>query len=136
MLISSRSACNLSANSGMVQRGSLDPWSAWWSALFHSPQPMDRALGAAATVALSLAVLRLAGQALNAAKDSIGDQEEGSWPFSIITGLIRSIVFDTSKQLGGDNHEWIAHRGSCHCKAIQFEVRTNQTTEGFWHLFI
>jgi hypothetical protein len=86
---------------------------------------MDRALGAAATVALSLAVLRLAGQALDAAKESLGDQEEGSWSFSIITGLIRSIMLDNSKQLGRGNHEWIVHRGSCHCKAIQFEVRTN-----------
>ena len=122
MLISSRTASKISDN-GMVQRGSLAPWSAFWPSPFNSQQPMDRALGVAATLALSLALLRLAGHALR-----YDGQEEAPSSFSSIKGLLRTILLDLypSRQAEGQDQEWIVHRGSCHCKAIQFEVRIKE----------
>jgi len=118
MLISSRTASKISDN-GMVQRGSLAPWSAFWPSPFNSQQPMDRALGVAATLALSLALLRLAGHALK-----YDGQEEAPSSFSSIKGVLRTILLDLypSRQAEGQDQEWIVHRGSCHCKAIQFEL--------------
>ena len=149
MLISSR---NRSASetwiseSGMVQRSSLVPWTSWWSTLFHwqSPQPMDRALGAAATLALSLAMLRFVGQAIKSthernetAEDSaLSSSSKLSSTLTLLLSAIRKGLWrilsltitnnhsnNHSNECRDDTQEWIVHRGSCHCNAIQFEVR-------------
>ena len=80
-------------------------------------RPIDRALGAAATLSLSFVILRLVAQALKAAKR---DGQE-SLSFRIFQEILRGL-FRTQEKVADYPSETVLHAGSCHCQAVTFEV--------------
>jgi hypothetical protein len=110
---------------------------------------VDRALGAAASLGLSLAILRFVVSAYKAAKRLEGGQDDRGGPkketggngeavsdafYSYFRRLLRRFLLDDendSATIGKeDDYDYntagdgaiITHQGSCHCESVQFEV--------------
>jgi hypothetical protein len=103
---------------------------------------VDRALGAAASLGLSLAILRLVVFCAKAAKrlESSSDdpnqfqlaspESAGNVWYSFMRNLIRRLLQEDSHTdskgstgIEGDGGAIITHQGSCHCESVHFEVR-------------
>lgn len=83
-----------------------------------SHRPGDRALGAAATLGLSIVIMRLVAQALKSAK--LEGKESSA--LRIVQGILRGLFPENGSDKKTDT-EWVLHRGSCHCRTVKFEVR-------------
>ena len=96
----------------------------WWTALLQSSgsnhRPVDRALGAAATLGLSIVILRLVAQAFKAARH---EGEGSSSTLRIVQGIIRGLFATGSEKHEAVDTKKVLHKGSCHCRAVAFEVR-------------
>jgi hypothetical protein len=138
------------------------------SRLATSPQtqPVDRALGAAASLGLSLAILRLVVYAYKTAKrleggGQVGEGQEetdslyakelnlnegisiGSAWYSFVRRLLQRVVLldsHDSAVSATPNSETdgiiITHQGSCHCKSVHFEVSTLQEMKNLDFLLV
>jgi hypothetical protein len=102
---------------------------------------VDRALGAAASLGLSLAILRLvvfcakAAKRLESSSDDLNQlsslESAGNVWYSFMRNLIRRLLQEDdshkdskgSSGIEGDGGAIITHQGSCHCESVQFEVR-------------
>ena len=97
---------------------------------------LDRALGAAASLGLSLAILRFVVYAYKTFKRLENEEENRSFLYntgitfsSLVRQLLRSILLndvDDSKEhdsaASQNEGTVISHVGSCHCESIHFEV--------------
>ena len=109
--------------------GAVVPFAdSWWSFLLKpqgaNHRSMDRALGAAAAMGLSIVVLRLVAQAFKSAKQN--GQESDT--FQILQDILKRL-FVTRQQEQEPVHDSAStetvlhlHSGSCHCRAVTFEV--------------
>ena len=99
--------------------------------------PVDRALGVATSLGLSLAVLRLVGSTYNASRRLEVDVEEESsrsnsggsiarFFASYMRRLLRTLLIGDESELLDDvdpsPSSCITHSGSCHCNSVVFEV--------------
>ena len=99
--------------------------------------PVDRALGVATSLGLSLAVLRLVGSTYNASrrlevdvdKESSSSNSGGSiarFFASYMRRLLRTLLMGDESELLDDvdpsPSSCITHSGSCHCNSVVFEV--------------
>jgi hypothetical protein len=109
--------------------GAVVPFTdSWWSFLFKSQganhRSMDRALGAVATVGLSVVVLRLLAQAFKSVKQN-GKESDA---FLVLQKVFKKLFVRQHKEeeLVTDfrSTETVLHlySGSCHCRAVTFEV--------------
>jgi hypothetical protein len=100
---------------------------------------VDRALGAAASLGLSLAILRLVVQAYKAVKSQSLENNEGQPAvenisrgstlsaafFGYMRRVLRRILIDDGHDSNIDNYNdgaMITHQGSCHCESVCFEA--------------
>jgi len=97
---------------------------------------LDRALGAAASLGLSLAILRLVVHAYKAMKgleNSEGHAGENGSPGSVLSSaifgymrrLLRNMLIDDGHDSTVDHYNdgaMITHQGSCHCESVCFEA--------------
>jgi len=83
-------------------------------------RPVDRALGAAATLGLSIVILRLVAQALKSAK--LNGQEFST--FRVVREIIRGLfpMNEQEEEEVVESCDTVIHSGSCHCRAVTFEV--------------
>lgn len=103
-----------------------------------SPQSVDRALGAAASLGLSLTILRLFSLAYTTVKgagdagDDVGKRNEATGLFyNYIRLWLRRFLLDEGEDLKAlENNGGVAisggavitHQGSCHCESVAFEI--------------
>jgi hypothetical protein len=94
-----------------------------WAALIKSSgshhRPGDRALGAAATLGLSIFIMRLVAQALK----KINHEGQESSALQIVQGVLRGLFAEKRSGEDTNDSKRVIHRGSCHCRAVTFEVR-------------
>lgn len=95
----------------------------WWMALFSSGsgsshRPGDRALGAAATLGLSIVILRLVAQALKAVQRNGGE----SPALKVVQGLLKGLFAAREDEMTEADKQIVLHKGSCHCQSVAFEV--------------
>lgn len=109
--------------------GAVVPFTdSWWSFLFKpqgaNHRTMDRALGAAAAMGLSMVVLRLVAQAFKSAKQN--GQESDT--FQILQVVLKGLFLGPQQEEEPVNDSASTetvlhlHSGSCHCRAVTFEV--------------
>lgn len=94
----------------------------WWSTLLYSGtnRPVDRALGAAATLGISIAILRLVTRALRSnIRQGEEHREQNLYP--LIKGILRNLLMLIHKE-EQDAIDFVKHVGACHCRSIEFEV--------------
>jgi hypothetical protein len=112
--------------------GSLIPFvGPWWTSLLKSSNKnhaVDRALGAAATLGLSIVILRLVAQAMKSVQQSDNDEQESSSTFKIIQEILKGL-FQRKQQQEEKAvlDETVIHTGSCHCRAVAFELAAPRT---------
>lgn len=130
--------------------GAILPYS-WWTALLHSyssnsstrPLLVDRSLGAAATLGLSIVLLRWMSHvyALQKERTSAATSEKSSTTnnsttagifYPLLQTLLRTILSkkgrarikanDSTTTSSKSSTDLVTHTGSCHCRRIQIEV--------------
>ena len=102
--------------------------------------------GGEAELSGGIAILRLVGQAIKSTHERNNTAEDSSLSLSSSSllsllsvmrkGLWKILQSSTTNNNNNertdDTQEWIVHRGSCHCHAIQFEVRENENSFHTW----
>lgn len=98
----------------------------WWASLLrsgnNSRRAVDGAIGAAATLGLSIVILKLVAEAFKSAKR---DGQESS-TFRIVQEILRGLFRKNEQEeeaVDSIEIETVLHKGSCHCRSVAFEVR-------------